>query len=166
MSNNVGADTWNLISGTVGVLTVLPFIWAFVRYQHPETKMAELDSALKDTEALLRSVSEEGLLDPQRHVPHFTSHLTQYVIATSISAQLFANAITDIVPRQKHSEKRPSSSRSAGAKLSEPGLMGYRSELRPSVLGSRRFAPKFACVLLPPASNIINAAGMAIGNQC
>ncbi|KAI1791895.1 hypothetical protein LXA43DRAFT_888437 [Ganoderma leucocontextum] len=78
MSNNVGVDTWNLISGTIGVLTVLPFIWAFVRYQHPETKMAELDSTLKDTEALLRSVSEEGLLDPQRHLPHFTSHLTRY----------------------------------------------------------------------------------------
>ncbi|PIL24576.1 hypothetical protein GSI_12460 [Ganoderma sinense ZZ0214-1] len=80
--SNVGIDTWNLISGTIGVLTVLPFIWAFVRYQHPESKMAELESALKDTEALLRSVSEEGLLDPQDHIPHFTSHLTQYRMET------------------------------------------------------------------------------------
>ncbi|PIL24564.1 hypothetical protein GSI_12448 [Ganoderma sinense ZZ0214-1] len=53
--SNVGIDTWNLISGMIGVLTVLPFIWAFVRYQHPESKMAELESALKDTECLIHS---------------------------------------------------------------------------------------------------------------
>nr|VWP01575.1 Uncharacterized protein [Ganoderma boninense] len=76
--SDAGINTWNLISGTIGVVTVLPFIWALVWYQHPESKMAQLESAMKDTDALLRSLLEQGLLDPQRHVPHFTSHLTRY----------------------------------------------------------------------------------------
>ncbi len=70
-----GLDTWSVISGAIGVLTVLPFIWAYVRNQHPETKLAELDSTLNDTESLLRSVVEEGLLHPIMHVPHFESRL-------------------------------------------------------------------------------------------
>ncbi|PIL24579.1 hypothetical protein GSI_12463 [Ganoderma sinense ZZ0214-1] len=73
-----GLDTWSVISGAVGVLTVLPFIWAYARSQHPETKLAELDSTLNDTEALLRSVVEEGLLDPDLHVPHFESRLQHF----------------------------------------------------------------------------------------
>ena len=75
MTTLSGLDTWSVISGAIGVLTVLPFIWAYVRSQHPETKLAELDSTLNDTEALLRSVVEEGLLNPVIHVPHFESRL-------------------------------------------------------------------------------------------
>ena len=75
-----GIDTWSLISGTIGVLTALPFIWAIVYNQHPETKLAHLDSTLKDTEVLLRSVVEEGLLHREQHAPHFESNLAMYVL--------------------------------------------------------------------------------------
>nr|VWP01568.1 2-octaprenylphenol hydroxylase (EC (2-polyprenylphenol 6-hydroxylase) [Ganoderma boninense] len=75
MTTLSGLDTWSVISGAIGVLTVLPFVWAYVRSQHPETKLAELDSTLNDTEALLRSVIEEGLFHPVGHVPHFESRL-------------------------------------------------------------------------------------------
>ena len=66
----------SLVSGALSFLTVATLIWAFVEYQHPEKRMKELESTLKDTEALFRSLVEEGLLDPERHVPHFESHLT------------------------------------------------------------------------------------------
>lgn len=75
-----GLDVWSLISGAIGVFGVLPFIWTYVRSQHPETKLAELDSTLNDTEALLRSVVEEGLLHPVMHVPHFESRLKKCVL--------------------------------------------------------------------------------------
>ncbi|TBU39411.1 hypothetical protein BD309DRAFT_432034 [Dichomitus squalens] len=80
MSNtsSAGWNILNVLSGAISILTVVSLIWTLVRDQHPETRMKELESTLKDTEALLRSLVEEGLLDPQRHVPHFESHLTLY----------------------------------------------------------------------------------------
>ena len=89
MANLSGLDTWSVISGAIGVLTVIPLICAYIWSQHPETKFAQLDSTLKETENLLRSVVEEGLLDPERHVAHFELqlkkcgfYLFQYCIAS------------------------------------------------------------------------------------
>ena len=75
MSSISGLDTWSVISGAIGVLTILPLICAYVWTQHPEAKFAQLESTLKETEDLLRSVVEEGLLDPERHAAHFELHL-------------------------------------------------------------------------------------------
>ncbi|TBU23698.1 hypothetical protein BD311DRAFT_730853 [Dichomitus squalens] len=77
-ASNVGYNILGVISGVIGVLTAIPLIWRIARSQHPETKMKELESILKDTEGLLHSVVEEGLLDPQRDVPHFEYQLTLY----------------------------------------------------------------------------------------
>ena len=83
--SNSGIDIWGVISGAVGVLTVLPLFCAYLWSQHPETKFAQLDSTLKDTENLLRSVVEEGLLDPERHAAHFELYLKKCVFRTVCS---------------------------------------------------------------------------------
>lgn len=83
MSSISGLDTWSVISGAIGVLTVIPLLCAFIWNQHPENKFAQLDSTLKETESLLRSVVEEGLLDPERHVVHFEQYLKKCVVIFS-----------------------------------------------------------------------------------
>lgn len=74
--SNIGVNIWNLVTSSIGVLGFVSGVWQLVGSQHPETKLAELETTLKDTEALLRSVVEEGLLHPDRHVPHFEFRLT------------------------------------------------------------------------------------------
>ena len=84
-ASSVGYNTLSIISSILGVLAAIPLISSFVQSQHPETRMRELDSMLKDTEALLRSVVEEGLLDPKRHAPHFEYQLTSYALSLAWS---------------------------------------------------------------------------------
>ena len=71
-----GVNIWSIVSGVLTIYTLVPCVRALVQSQHPETRLAELDATLKDTEALFRSVVEEGLLHPVRHVPHFEFNLT------------------------------------------------------------------------------------------
>lgn len=87
MSNasSVGYNTLSIISSILGVFTAIPLIISFVQSQHPETRMRELDSMLKETETLLRSVVEEGLLDPQCDAPHFEYQLTLYALSSACS---------------------------------------------------------------------------------
>lgn len=83
--NGVGANIWNIASGAIGALAFVSCLWTLVQNQHPEIKLAELESTLKDTEALLRSITEEGLLHPVRDVPHFEFHLTSCEVYLRIS---------------------------------------------------------------------------------
>ncbi|RPD57197.1 hypothetical protein L226DRAFT_536640 [Lentinus tigrinus ALCF2SS1-7] len=103
MSNvdNPATNIYGLAVSAIGVFGVVPLIWACVRSQLPTTKLRELDETLTDTESLLRSVVEEGLLDPTQHVPHFqvaiqtfrsaTEHFREETyMATDLSKQLAA----------------------------------------------------------------------------
>ncbi|EJF56260.1 hypothetical protein DICSQDRAFT_141370 [Dichomitus squalens LYAD-421 SS1] len=94
-TSSAGWNTLNILSGAISFLTIVSLIWAFVRDQHPETRMKELESTLKDTEALLRSLVEEGLLDHQRHVHHFESHLILYRSRTESFREETCIAIID-----------------------------------------------------------------------
>lgn len=80
MSNvdNVATNIYGLIASTVGLIAAVPLIWVCIRSQLPMTKLRELDEALTDTESLLRSVVEEGLLDLTHDVPHFQGFIDQY----------------------------------------------------------------------------------------
>ena len=81
MSNvdNAATNIYGLIVSAVGVFGVIPLLWVCIRSQLPTTKLRELDETLTDTESLLRSVVEEGLLDLAHDVPHFQAHIDQYV---------------------------------------------------------------------------------------
>ena len=73
--SDIGVNIFSIISSAIGVYAFVPFVCGIIRDQHPETKLVELQTTLKDTEELFRSVVEEGLLHPVRHVPHFGGYL-------------------------------------------------------------------------------------------
>ena len=78
-TSNPGVDGFGVFAGVVGVIMAIPFVWSIVRSQLPSARYRKLEETLSDTETLLRSVVEEGLLSSSDDVPHFRRHLTQCV---------------------------------------------------------------------------------------
>ncbi|KAI0691781.1 hypothetical protein C8T65DRAFT_670344 [Cerioporus squamosus] len=99
--DNAATSLYGIIASAIGIVAVVPLIWSCIRNQLPTAKLRELDETLTETESLLRSVVEEGLLDPARDVPHFQAHIQQFrssaehfreetYMATDLSKQLAA----------------------------------------------------------------------------
>ncbi|THH20214.1 hypothetical protein EUX98_g8620 [Antrodiella citrinella] len=57
-------DLLGLIMGILGVVGLLPLLWAPVRYQLPQHKIKQLDALLEESSTLLESAVEKGF------VPH------------------------------------------------------------------------------------------------
>ncbi len=72
-------DIWSTVAGVVGLLTSIPVIYAIVCSQLPSTKLRKLEAALRDTDALLQSVIEEGLLTESSQADYFKQYLSTYV---------------------------------------------------------------------------------------
>ncbi|RPD57214.1 hypothetical protein L226DRAFT_572571 [Lentinus tigrinus ALCF2SS1-7] len=77
-SESDGSNTFNLISAAIGMLVAIPVVWAIIQSQLPPAKLRRLEETLTETESLLGSVIEEGLLDPMVSVPHFRSQLSTF----------------------------------------------------------------------------------------
>lgn len=80
-TSNAGVDGFGVFAGVVGVIMAIPFVWSIVKSQLPPAKYRKLEETLSDTESLLRSVVEEGLLSSSNGVPHFRRHLDQCVFS-------------------------------------------------------------------------------------
>lgn len=55
-------DMLGLISGLLGILGLVPLLWALVHYQLPEYKLRQLDTALTETTTLLDAAIQDGFV--------------------------------------------------------------------------------------------------------
>ncbi|KAI0669475.1 hypothetical protein C8Q78DRAFT_1040155 [Trametes maxima] len=69
------AGAWDLFVGIIGVLTGIPIAWTLIAMQLPSRKLRDLFDALSETETLLESCVEGGLLR-EHHVLVFQGRLT------------------------------------------------------------------------------------------
>lgn len=61
MSSDAEYNIYGVITGTLGVIGLIPVLLALVHSQTPRIKLRNLDQTLEETEVLLTSVSEKGL---------------------------------------------------------------------------------------------------------
>ncbi|THH16778.1 hypothetical protein EUX98_g9248 [Antrodiella citrinella] len=55
-------DLLGLIFGILGIVGLIPLLWAAVRYQLPHHKLRQLDATLEETNSLLESAIRDGLV--------------------------------------------------------------------------------------------------------
>ena len=59
-------NIWGAVAGVLGTYTVLPFLWSLIKSQMPSGKLAALDALLNETQKLLDSSVQEGLIVEER----------------------------------------------------------------------------------------------------
>ncbi|KAM5537891.1 hypothetical protein V8D89_008367 [Ganoderma adspersum] len=62
-----GLDIWGAIASAIGVLSVIQIIWTIIHGRLPNQCIHVFEQTLADTQALLNSVSEEGLFTDNGH---------------------------------------------------------------------------------------------------
>ncbi|KZT72364.1 hypothetical protein DAEQUDRAFT_641431, partial [Daedalea quercina L-15889] len=55
-------NTWSWVTGAIGLVTVLPLLYAIIVAHLPASQIKALEDALADTNQLLETVIEKGLL--------------------------------------------------------------------------------------------------------
>lgn len=68
MSVEVPYNLLGLILGVIGVVGIIPLIWALICYQLPAYKLKQLDAALQETATFFQSVAQEGLIPELEYV--------------------------------------------------------------------------------------------------
>ena len=72
-------DGWNVLDVVSAVFGVVPLVLALLYRQLPSTKFRGLDDVLQETESLLFSSLEDGLIPDSKSGLPFTQHVEQYV---------------------------------------------------------------------------------------
>ncbi len=80
------AENFGLVAGALGILTLVPLLWSWLRHRLPSARMKTLDNLLSETEGLFRSAIEDGLITNDRAFQRLHSRIWQYVFYIACAA--------------------------------------------------------------------------------
>ncbi|KAH9888339.1 hypothetical protein C8Q73DRAFT_709846 [Cubamyces lactineus] len=64
--SELGFNIWGAVAGVLGTFTIIPFVWGLFKSQMPSGKLAALDALLNQTQKLLDTSVQEGLIMEER----------------------------------------------------------------------------------------------------
>ncbi|KAI0363591.1 hypothetical protein BV20DRAFT_1057921 [Pilatotrama ljubarskyi] len=174
-----GFNIWGLVAGVLGTVGLLPIFWSLIKSQMPSEKLRAVEALLAETEAMLSSGVEEGLLTYEEF------RLMMWTTKSRIDdarAQIYAAttwkeelrnwrqglSAKSTVLRGELNKIRAAIARSSSEERGKLGLAGKAAEL---VLSSRKHredscpaAPPAESALPPSASSVLLAGSKGAGS--